>query len=222
MALTKQQKTLRKRLIDELNAVEGVDKDMIRESILNYNVDEVDYQDKVCLDLGVNIGAFTKIALERGARRVYGLECDLRNYQIAAANFASEIKANIVLAAVSDSEEDSVQVYKSNSKSNHSSTSINKRTNLFNEYDRVKNYHINRILDEVQPEIVKIDIEGTEFDILEHVAAYKPKVLFIEIHGGSDRAKNAVQRLNNIYANSSVEEIIYFNKLSGFDCLFYD
>jgi FkbM family methyltransferase len=222
MALTKEQRRLRKRFIAELNATADVDKDMIKESILNYNIDEIDYQDKICLDLGVNIGAFSKIALDRGAKRVYGLECDLRNYQIASSNFSSEIKVKVVHAAVSGSTEDTLQIYKSNSKSNHSSTSINKRTNTFTEYDRVKNYHITEVLNEVQPDLVKIDIEGAEYDIIEEVARYKPKVLFIEIHGGHEKAKNAVQRFENIYTKSKVDEIIYFNKIGGYDCLFYD
>lgn len=222
MSLTKEQRELRKRYISELNAIENVDKDMIKESIQNYDLREVDYRGKVCLDLGTNIGSFVKIALDRGAKQVYGVECDLRNYRIAATNFSSEIHAKIIHAAVSGSDQDTLHIYKSTAKSNHSSTSIIKRRGTFTEYDEVKNYHINHLLEEIKPDIVKIDIEGAEYDILEHVMAYKPKVLFIEIHGGDERAQSAIRKLTNHYANNKIEEIIIFQRAGGYDCLFYD
>lgn len=222
MSLTKYQKDLRKRYVEELNAIEDVDKSMITESIVNYIQPEINYQDKVCLDLGTNIGAFTKIALDHGAHRVYGVECDLRNYQIAAINFSSSIRAKIIHAAVSGSDQDTLQIYKSNAKSNHSSTSIIKRRGTFTEYDEVKNYHISHLLDEIKPDIIKIDIEGAEYDIIETVMLYKPKVLFIELHGNDEKANSVKSRLTEIYNNNKIEEIIIFQKVGGYDCLFFD
>ena len=222
MSLTKYQKDLRKRYVEELNAIEDVDKSMITESIVNYIQPEINYQDKVCLDLGTNIGTFTKIALDHGAHRVYGVECDLRNYQIAAINFSSSIRAKIIHAAVSGSDQDTLQIYKSNAKSNHSSTSIIKRRGTFTEYDEVKNYHISHLLDEIKPDIIKIDIEGAEYDIIETVMLYKPKVLFIELHGNDEKANSVKSRLTEIYNNNKIEEIIIFQKVGGYDCLFFD
>jgi len=220
--LTKQQSNLKKRYIAELNAQERVDKDMIKESIVNYIKEEVDYNNKVCLDLGTNIGGFTKIALDHGASRVYGVECDFRNYNIASSNFASEIKVKILYAAVSGSNEETVKIYKSGAKSNHSSTSIIKRNNRFGEYDDVKNYHIENLLSEVKPDIIKVDIEGAEYDIIESILEYKPKILFIELHGNHERSKSAIQRLTETYKNNQIEEIIIFQEVGGYDCLFYD
>lgn len=222
MSLSKYQRELKKRYVIELNAVEDVDKNMITESIVNYIQPGINYQDMVCLDLGTNIGTFTKIALDHGAKRVYGVECDLRNYQIAATNFSSSIRAKIIHAAVSGSDQDTLQIYKSNAKSNHSSTSIIKRRGSFTEYDEVKNYHINHLLEEIQPDIIKIDVEGAEYDIIENVMLYKPKVLFIELHGNDDRANSAKQRLTELYNNNKIEEIIIFQKVGGYDCLFFD
>ena len=53
-----------------LGAVERVDSDMIGESITNYLIQDVDYTDKVCLDLGANVGGFSKIAMDFGASKV--------------------------------------------------------------------------------------------------------------------------------------------------------
>ena len=222
MLNAKQRIILKKRYVKELNAQEDVDKDMISESIKNYIKPEVDYLNKICLDLGTNIGAFTKIALDGGAKRVYGIECDFRNYNIAANNFAASIHANIIHAAVSGSTEDTLKIYKSNAKSNHSSTSIIKRRGTFNEYDDVKNYHIDYLLEEIKPDIIKIDIEGAEYDIIESVLEYKPSILFIELHGNHDQAKSAVQRFTEAYNTAKIEEIIIFQKVGGYDCLFLD
>ena len=219
--LTLEQKRLKKRYIKELNASEGVDKGMIQESIVNYINPEIDYRDKVCLDLGTNIGAFIKISIDQGARMTYGIECDMRNYNIASNNFATEIKASVTLAAVSGTTQDTLKIYKSNAKSNHSSTSIIKRRGTFTEYDEVKNYHIDTLLNQVKPDIVKIDIEGAEYDIIESVLDYQPDVLFIELHGNDDRAKSVIQRFTETYPKNKVEEIIIFQKVGGYDCLFY-
>lgn len=218
----KERLALRKRYAQELGATDRVDKDMIAESISNYIKEEVSYENKICLDLGTNIGAFTKIALEGGASRVYGVECDLRNYNIASNAFASEIKANIIHAAVSGSDQETLTIYKSSSKSNHSSTSILKRNNKFRDYDEVKNYHIDTLLNEIKPDVIKVDIEGAEYDIIESVIDYKPEVLFIELHGDQDNARSSIQRLTERYSNSEVSEIIYFGGVGGYDCLFYD
>ena len=222
MPLTKEQKALKRRYVKELNAQADIDKDMISESIRNYINNDVDYRDSVCLDLGTNIGTFTKIALDHGAHRVYGVECDFRNYNIAASNFSDSIRAKIIHAAVSNLDQDSLQIYKSNAKSNHSSTSIIKRRGTFTEYDEVKNYHINHLLREIKPDIVKIDIEGAEYGIIEHVLQYKPKVLFIELHGNDDRSRSALRMLSETYTNNRIEEIIIFQKVGGYDCLFFD
>ena len=222
--LTQRQKEIRdlkKKYVAALNAVEGVDKDMIKESIVNYIKDSVDYQDKVCLDLGTNIGSFVKIALDHGAKFVYGVECDPRNYAIASRNFESELRANIVFAAASGLEEETLKIYKSNSKSNHSSTSILKRRGTFTEYDEVKNFHIKTLLNETQPDIVKIDIEGAEYSIIDDVIEYRPDVLFIELHGNHDLTQETIQKLNEAYNHNEIEEITIIQSVGGYDCLFY-
>ena len=71
---------IRKSYAEKLNATEGVDRGMINESLDNYYKSNIDYTDKVCLDLGANVGAFTQIALDLGAKQVTSEECDRRNF----------------------------------------------------------------------------------------------------------------------------------------------
>ena len=79
MALTTTQKNLKKEYLTFLNAELDVDKDMIVDCLKNYLIPEVDYTDKVCLDLGANVGGFSKIAIDHGAYMSFAVECNPRN-----------------------------------------------------------------------------------------------------------------------------------------------
>ena len=207
-----------------LGATERVDSDMIGESIVNYLIPEVDYTDKVCLDLGANVGGFTKIAMDAGASKVIAVECDPRNYNMMADAFENSESVELIHGAVSASEEDTIKIYKNNSQKNHCSTSIiKKKNNQFKEYSEVQNIRFNDLVNKYKPDIVKIDIEGAEYQIIEDVLAYYPDVLFIEMHAGTfdSLVRETVQLVVDKYPTNRVEPIIIFtDKLIGYDCFF--
>ena len=207
-----------------LGAIERVDADMIGESIVNYLIPEVDYTDKVCLDLGANVGGFSKIAMDFGASKVIAVECDPRNYNMLADSFQDSENVELIHGAVSGLEDDTIKIYKNNSQKNHCSTSIiKKKNNQFKEYDEVQNVRFNDLVNEHKPDIVKIDIEGAEYGILEDVLAYYPDVLFIEMHAGTfdSIVRESLQTIVEKYPNNKVEPIIIFtDKLIGYDCFF--
>ena len=207
-----------------LGAIERVDTDMIGESITNYLIPEVDYTDKVCLDLGANVGGFSKIAMDYGASKVIAVECDPRNFNMLAESFENSENVELIHGAVSGSDEDTVKIYKNNSQKNHCSTSIiKKKNNQFKEYDEVPNVKFNDLIEKYSPDIVKIDIEGAEYQIIEDVLAYYPDVLFIELHAGTfdSIVRETVQRVVEKYPINRVEPIIIFtDKLIGYDCFF--
>ena len=207
-----------------LGAIERVDSDMIGESIVNYLIPEVDYTDKVCLDLGANVGGFSKIAMDFGASKVIAVECDNRNYNMLADSFEDSENVELIHGAVSGLEEDTIKIYKNNSQKNHCSTSIiKKKNNQFKEYDEVQNVRFNDLVEKYSPDIVKIDIEGAEYGILEDVLAYYPDVLFIEMHAGTfdSIVRESLQTIVEKYPNNKVEPIIIFtDKLIGYDCFF--
>lgn len=214
---------MRKEYASFLNAELGVDKSMIKESLLNYITDKVDYENKVCLDLGSNLGAFCKIAIDNGAKNVVAIECDTRNYEKVNYNFRNVDNVDVIHAAVSGSTEKTLQIFKSSAKSNHSSTSIIKRTNRFKQYEVVDNVNFTELVNKVKPDIIKIDIEGAEYGILEDVLAYYPDVLFIEMHAGTfdSIVRESVQTIVDKYPNNRVEPIVIFtDKLIGYDCFF--
>jgi FkbM family methyltransferase len=219
--LTKSQRELRANYIKYLNATERIDKDMIKDCVVHYIKPEVDYTDKVCLDLGGNVGGFTKLAIDHGAKQVITVECDVRNYTKLSESFAEEPKAKILHAAVSGSDEKTIKIYKGTRGGSHCSTSIMKRS-TFHDYDEVQNLHIQDLLDTYKPDIIKIDVEGAEYQILEYIEAYYPEVIFVELHMGKvkEHAQPAIERLTALYPINEVKSFIVFKEIGGYDCWF--
>jgi FkbM family methyltransferase len=215
------QKKLKKSYSAYLNASENVDRDMIKDCIVHYIKPEVDYQDKICLDLGGNVGGFTKIAIDGGAKAVYTVECDIRNYEKMVYSFRNEPKANIMHAAVSNQTSPTIKIYKGKSNQAHCSVSTLKRSQ-FTDYDEVTNVHISELLDKYKPNIIKIDIEGAEYDILPTIEAYYPDFIFVELHLGKVKgfAQHAIERLTEIYPNHSINPFTVYNSIGGYDCWF--
>lgn len=211
---------LRKQYYEFLDAKDRVDRDMINECVYNYDQSKIDYNGKICLDLGANIGGFVKVALDRGASHVIAVECDIRNFEKMANSFASEDRVTLIYGAISNSEESTIKLYKSNSQQNHCTTTIIKR-NIFKKYDEVPNIKIQEVL-KFNPEIVKIDIEGAEYQIIDDLLKYLPNILFIELHCGTVKkyTKPTIEKLHNCYPNSNIKERIVYGSISSYDCLF--
>ena len=162
--------------------------------------------------------------MDFGASKVIAVECDNRNYNMLADSFEDSENVELIHGAVSGLEEDTIKIYKNNSQKNHCSTSIiKKKNNQFKEYDEVQNVRFNDLVEKYSPDIVKIDIEGAEYGILEDVLAYYPDVLFIEMHAGTfdSIVRESLQTIVEKYPNNKVEPIIIFtDKLIGYDCFF--
>ena len=203
-----------------LNCPEDIDKKMVKEAIANYS--GFDYSDLVCLDLGANIGAFAKIALEAGAKRVICVECDKRNVEILKGNLKEYGERVVILeGAVSGQDITSIKIYKSKSKSNHCSVSTKKRTHGFEEYDEVENFHILDLMDDYKPELVKIDIEGGEFEFVNKELMKEIDFMYIELHQNSKTESDCdliISQLKEVYEDVDVKPNIYFNAIGGYDC----
>ena len=207
----------------DLNLVESVDKTMIKECYEHYY--DVDYTDQVCLDLGSNVGGFVKIALDKGAEKVIAVECDPRNFMNLVNNFGGrEPAVELINKAVTsqDQHRDLVKIFKSNSKFNHCSTSIVNKIR-FNEYDEVIAVGIQSLLEEYQPNIVKVDVEGAEYQILEDIIDYGPEILFVEFHYNKKTLPMGIEfirRLSEMYNVAKVKDVVAFNRVRGSDCMF--
>ena len=214
---------IRKSYAEKLNATEGVDRGMINESLDNYYKSNIDYTDKVCLDLGANVGAFTQIALDLGAKQVTSVECDRRNFSKLEESFKGDNSVNLINAAVTGTHAKTLKLYKSSAKNKHCSTTIYGK-NRYSEYDEVDNLHISKLLEKYKPQIIKIDIEGAEYTLMDEIVDYFPEVLFIELHGTGNnefRMKEYTEILEKKYKNSEIEPLIVFGSVWAHDCLFY-
>ena len=220
---TKDRRRIRKTYAEKLNATEGVDNGMINESIDNYYKPQIDYTNKVCLDLGSNVGAFTQIALDLGAKHVTAVECDRRNFSKLEESFKGDTSVNLIEAAVTGTHAEKLKLYKSSAKNKHCSTTIYGKSR-YSEYDEVDNVHISTLLEKYKPQIIKIDIEGAEYTLMDEILDYFPEVLFIELHGTGKNATNMelyTNLLKEKYKHSEIEPLIVFKSVWAHDCLFY-
>ena len=65
-----------------------------------------------------------------------------------------------------------------------------------------------------------MDVEGAEYELIDDVLNYHPEFLFIELHMGKmkDLAQPTLDRLDALYSSSSVEPVIVFQSVAGYDC----
>lgn len=217
----KEKRELMKKYVKILEATEKIDRDMISDCIDNYMIEDIDYNGKVCLDLGANLGGFARIALDSGAKKVCVVECDKRNFEKLSNSFAEEDSADLIHGAVSNQDGEKIKIYKNNSKQAHCSVSIVQRAK-FKEYDEVDNVKIRELLEKYKPDIVKVDIEGGEYEIIGEIESFAPEVLLIELHTGKVKefTKPTIDRLVNMYPKNTVKPVYVFNGISSYDCLF--
>ena len=226
MALTTQQRNLKKEYLEKLDADLDVDKDMIVDCLKNYLIPEVDYTDKVCLDLGANVGGFSRIAIDQGAYMAFAVECNPRNVAKMQSTFYDELKFKLIDAAVSgtDDEELSFYIADTSKKAHCSSSLIKRRGSGWGNPNQVtvKNINIKTLLEAYRPDIVKIDIEGAEYGIIEQVLEYSPDFLFIELHAGAmkELMEPTLQMLRDHYETYNIEPVIVFKTVAGYDCWF--
>lgn len=128
------------------------------------------YPDDVCLDIGLNIGVFSVIASEK-CKFVYSYEPEPENFELATKNVDLNKRENVKLH--------NVAVIGNNDKKRF--LSINKKKNkgchsLIPKRGRgsktVNCMEINKIIEQTNPTVMKVDTEGAEFEIL---MAIKPE-----------------------------------------------
>lgn len=161
------------------------DKDMLNDCVNNYNFD-IKKNDRV-LDLGANIGGFSLIAAKQGAI-VYSVEACSLNYEMLKKN-TFEFKDKIELlhgAVVSDSyDKDTISFYLKKSNNNACSGTIasNGKNSSWFVSENIKAYKISYLLEKFEPNIVKMDIEGGEYGIIEMKWPKSVSILACELHG---------------------------------------
>lgn len=125
----------------------------------------MDYTGKVLLDIGACAGAVSQLALKRGANRVISVEPHPVNVASLRANCPN---AEIIeCAVVSDSYVgDTIRFYEAKTGNlTIGSTVTPLRPGTRNNLE-VPVVRFNYLLEKYRPDIIKMDVEGAEFDIL--------------------------------------------------------
>lgn len=132
---------------------------------------------KSVMDIGANIGAFTFQALAHGATRVVSFEPDKDNIGVfQKQGFDNRVK--LVKRAVSDSTGTALfYVNSGKNKGTHSLQEIQRRESY-----EVKTVSFRDALDRCSPQILKIDIEGGEYDLNFKDLPLAIEAIAIELH----------------------------------------
>ena len=161
---------------------EALYKEVIQENV--YQVSEESLKNRAVIDIGANIGTFSMFAASLGASKVVAIEPVASTYDTLLDNIRRANAEQIVVAqkaVVLDEDNRSVQIGL-NSESGHNSlyqASMGKET--------VSSVSLNSLLEMVDGDDVflKMDCEGSEYDILMHVSPETMKrisTVAMEVH----------------------------------------
>ena len=119
----------------------------------------------IVLDVGANIGAFSKYALEKGALNVFAYEPEPENFDLLIAN-TSMIPSHKIFrfqCAVVGTNQTEIELY-INSKKNkglHMTREVRGRDSIS---VRAENFY--KIIFKLKPNKIKIDVEGAEYGFM--------------------------------------------------------
>jgi FkbM family methyltransferase len=137
----------------------------------------LDVEGKRVLDIGAHIGTFSHMAHAKGAKEIWAIEPEYSNYQMLLGNVGSFTKTYNAALVSGDTKE--VELYEASYKAstNHSTIPIKGRKAV-----KVPAVKFGEILEEFQPEVIKMDCEGAEYDLLETTLPESVQEIALEIH----------------------------------------
>lgn len=201
------------------------DKAMVKESFHNYAQFQID-ENSIVVDFGGNIGAFGKIALDAGCKELHIFEPESSNYSMIGLNLDSHPNSNRMKkyqTAVSISDASELIFYQNESGNKDCSGTVSpiSKRSISSRKIRVSvpNKNINKVLEELQPTHLKIDIEGSEIEWIKQIEADFPesiKELALEIH--RDEKEKFFYEFDKVWYPKICEkfEPIFIHPNSGF------
>jgi FkbM family methyltransferase len=137
------------------------DRSMVRDALYE-DYPFANTKDKVILDLGAHVGAFTKRALEGGAIKVNCVEPWAPNRELLEMNFGNHPQVEILPIAVASTPTITLSIPKDISTG--AVSGFVKHQNPSNS-ETVKARTLDSLIQEYSPSFIKMDIEGAEWDI---------------------------------------------------------
>ena len=154
----------------------------------------------IIIDFGLNIGIFTIYALLRGARHVYSYEPERENFNLAVKNIKLnnlESKCTLINSAVVGNN-DTTRILSYNIKRNKAAHSLVIKRGRTSQV--VSCININTILKDINPSVIKMDIEGGEYECIPAIDNfYNIREFILEFHHA---------HLNDIKTHKKYNEIL--------------
>jgi len=193
-----------------------IDSNMIKDCLIHYK--NITFKDKIILDLGANIGGFTYMALKNECKQIIAVEPDKYNFELLSLNNKND-KAILLEGAITIENIDEITFYFNQSKRNMCSGGIQKTSNRKGSYN-TKAYNFFKILEKYKPSIIKIDIEGYEYELLKNGLPDYIEECAIEFHFSSKEQKILYEKTIKLFDNWKIinkTENKMFNTISGVD-----
>lgn len=168
----------------------------------SYRVTDQDIMGKTVIDIGANIGLFSLLCLEKGAKEIIAVEAQPKIYNLYLLDNIENyprIKPRNYAVYGNDNQTIHIKNEKANSMVGGSEGDIVKTITLKTLLER-ENIQGNDI-------VLKMDCEGSEFEILENCSSdllRRFSTIFIEIHGNIPPYKD-VNIVRNIFTVSDFE-----------------
>ena len=139
----------------------------------------LDVYDKVVMDIGANIGAFTRWALAAGAGAVVGFEPLHSNYFMLKKNVGTiDMVSTFQRAITSDGKPVELYYVPDGKNPGNTSTKIQRGR----DHVTVQSTSFLTALSDHCPEVVKVDVEGSEYDWLHGNLPPCVKQVAVELH----------------------------------------
>ena len=162
-----------------LGRVETYDDYVMKEISKSYGMLAV--EGKVVLDIGANIGCFTRWALEHGAEKVIAIEPEPNNFAMLTLNNSQWENVVCINAALTPEPMGKIALYLAPSGKNPGNSSVHARRGRVGlEVDTI---HVERLFNDHQDiQVAKIDCEGAEYGLIPVLTKYPLEQMALEYH----------------------------------------
>lgn len=155
-------------------------------------------KDKVVMDIGGNIGAFSVYAALHGATTVINYEPEESNFKQLLINtnpFSNVINNN---AAITTADADTINFYLTNglAKDGFSIIEFRGRKKV-----TVNNLNFYNELEKYKPQSIKMDVEGAEFSLLQTPLPHYVKDIVVEIHFSKKEFRHIFNNFIKVFDN---------------------
>ena len=136
-------------------------------------------KNEVVLDVGACFGAYSLLAHNQGASKIWAFEPEKNNYNLTKLNTNNYENIQVFNKALVNSEKKFIDFYltKGRNFANFSMIKYRGRNKITVEAENFTN-----ILNELKPSVIKMDCEGAEYELLEKPLPNFVKKITIEIH----------------------------------------